>query len=69
MGILANMTREVKMVSKGEVNYTFRLQMFFFFNTLQVCFLPATLSVLHVCSVDIRAYVFPALDSVANKLH
>ena len=29
MGILANMTREVKMVSKGEVNYTFHLQIFF----------------------------------------
>lgn len=29
MGILANMTRERKMVSKGEVNYTFRLQIFF----------------------------------------
>ena len=58
MGILANMTRERKMVSKGEVNYTFRLQIFL--NTLQVCFLPANLSVLHVCSVDIRAYVFPA---------
>ena len=38
MGILTNMTREVKMVSKGEVNYTFRLEIFL--NTLQVVFFP-----------------------------